>query len=393
MTSLLLLLASILLPAENSNTCLAFSSTGTWHQSKSLPLRSTFSTASSSSSCHQPLLEAINQIPIISASSTESCRIFHGRGGRYPGCEHLTLDWFPPVWVLTNFRETTLNNDELELIGNTLAYRWEAAAPTTDDDDAGSSNATNTSAAPLTWVYQHRHGNGVLTSVMAGDIPDPHIVTENSNKYWVQTAPGNANENSSSGQRHRGLFLDMANGRKWLQDNAEGKFILNLFSYTCAFSVAALNGGAEEVVNIDKVKGVIKIGQRNHDLNNLGGEGAARFMSHDIFKSWGKLRKLGPYDIIVADPPSYQKGSFVAKKDYGKLIRRLSDMLCEDGQVLLCLNAPELDTQFLKDLVSREAPELQFVRRLKNPDTFPDTNPDRALKVLLYKLKPMSPSS
>ena len=113
-------------------------------------------------------------------------------------------------------------------------------------------------------------------------------------------------------------------------------------------------------------------------------------MSHDIFKSWGKLRKLGPYDIIVADPPSYQKGSFVAKNDYGKLIRRLPDLLSPNGQVLLCLNAPELDTAFLKDLVAVEAPQLRFVERLENPETFPDTNPERALKVLLYELAPES---
>ena len=54
---------------------------------------------------------------------------------------------------------------------------------------------------------------------------------------------------------------------------------------------------------------------------------------------------------------------------------------------MLCLNAPELDTSFLIDLVAKESPQLQFVRRLDNPMSFPSSDPDRALKVLLFQIK------
>ena len=47
----------------------------------------------------QPLLDAIAAMPL----PTDACRIFHGRGGRFPGCEQWTLDAYPPVWVLTSF--------------------------------------------------------------------------------------------------------------------------------------------------------------------------------------------------------------------------------------------------------------------------------------------------
>ena len=338
-----------------------------------------------------PLLKAIDECSI--TASTETFRIFHGRGGCYgPDCEHLTLDWFPPVFVLTDFEESThataaaANDDDVDdnlfvsLVGNALSQRWDRAVrqhneKCTDEDTTIIGSTTKS----LTWVYQKRRHNNVTTRVMEGVLPDPHVVTEHGNKYFVQTADANDNSNK---RQHRGLFLDMANGRRWLQDHAQGKVILNLFSYTCAFSVAGLRGGAKQVVNIDKVQGVMKIGQRNHEINGLT---RARFLNHDIFKSWGKLRKLGPYDIIVADPPSYQKGSFIAKKDYGKLIRRLPDLLTAQGQVLLCLNAPELDTTFLKDLVAQEAPQLDFVERLENPATFPSKDSERALKVLLYQ--------
>ena len=87
---------------------------------------------------------------------------------------------------------------------------------------------------------------------------------------------------------------------------------------------------------------------------------------------------------MIVDPPSFQKGSFVATNDYVKLIRRLPALLQPDGVAMICLNAPELDTDFLKALVTAQAPDLQFVQRLENPSEFMDTDPQRALKVLLY---------
>ena len=89
------------------------------------------------------------------------------------------------------------------------------------------------------------------------------------------------------------------------------------------------------------------------------------------------------------DPPSYQKGSFVATKDYARLMRRLPDLLAPDAHALLCLNAPELDTAFLQDQMQTLAPELTFVERLPNPPVFADVSPERALKVLVYRAPPL----
>jgi 23S rRNA (cytosine1962-C5)-methyltransferase len=113
--------------------------------------------------------------------------------------------------------------------------------------------------------------------------------------------------------------------------------------------------------------------------------GGARFLAHDLFKSWGKVKRMGPYDIVVADPPSYQKGSFVAAKDYARVVRRLPELLAPGGQALLCLNAPEMPSQFLLDLVAAEAPGLRFVQRLDNPAVFADVDTERALKVMLFQ--------
>lgn len=281
----------------------------------------------------------------------DACRIFHGRGGLYPGCEHLSLDWYAPVWVLTSFQP--LSDEALQSVQAALNLRPE----------------------PLNLVLQIRQpGQGISdTRLVCGQLPEPHLVSEQGARYRVHVLRG---------QNH-GLFLDMACGRQWLREQAQDKRVLNLFAYTCAFSVAALQGGAAEVVNLDMAAGALAIGQQNHQLNGLSG---GRFLGHDLFKSWGKVKRVGPFDIVVADPPSYQKGSFVATKDYARVVRRLPELLAPGGQALLCLNAPELPSQFLQDLVATEAPALRFVRRLDNPAVFADVDPERALKVLLFQM-------
>ncbi|MCS6206719.1 class I SAM-dependent methyltransferase [Shewanella baltica] len=286
----------------------------------------------------------------------DAVRLFHGRGGHYAGCEHLCLDWFAPVLLLTSF--THLADDDLATCQQAIAARWQAIRPDSQ----------------LNLVYQYRSAGETFTQVLQGEVPEPHIVSENGARFQVHLMRG---------QNH-GLFLDMANGREWVRANARYKKVLNLFAYTCGFSVAALQGGADEVVNMDMSKGALGIGKQNHLLN--GFSAGARFLGHDIFKSWGKLKKLGPYEIIVADPPSNQKGSFVATKDYVRLIRRLPELLADNGEVLLCLNAPELDTTFLRQQVADAAPALEYIERLANPPAFMDVSEEKSLKVLRYRL-------
>ncbi|AOG24634.1 class I SAM-dependent methyltransferase [Acidovorax sp. RAC01] len=311
----------------------------------------------------QALLDAIGTTPLPAGAQ----RIFHGRGGRYPGCEQWTLDVYPPVWVLTSFAPTT--DEQLAAVGAALQARWAQIAP---------------AGEPMNWVFQHR-GEALRlegrseTRLMAGAVPDPHVVNEGGARYRVHVLRG---------QNH-GLFLDMAEGRRWVRDHAEarrgdryGLKVLNLFAYTCAFSVVALQAGARQVVNVDMSHGAIAIGQQNHQLNHL--TTGATFLPHDIFSSWGKITRSGPYGLVIVDPPSYQKGSFVATKDYARLIRRLPDLLAPGGHALLCLNAPELGVDFLQTQMRELAPELAFVERVANPAAFADVDEERALKVLVY---------
>ncbi|PUE31136.1 SAM-dependent methyltransferase [Limnohabitans sp. Jir61] len=313
----------------------------------------------------QALLNAIATM----ALPTDAQRVFHGRGGLFPGCEQWALDAFPPVLVLTSFQ--AVSDDELATIGVALSTRWAQISPD----------------QPLNWVFQCRAEGHLETRLMSGEVPDPHVVTEKGSSFRVHVLKG---------QNH-GLFLDMAEGREWVRrmvrnygaDQPRLK-VLNLFAYTCAFSVVALQAGAKQVVNVDMSHGAMAIGQQNHPLNGI--TTGATFLMHDIFKTWGKITRGGPYGLVIVDPPSYQKGSFVATKDYAKLMRRLPELLAPGGYALLCLNAPELGLDFLQDQMKELAPELKFVERVANPVVFADVSPERSLKVLAYQM-PSLPAS
>lgn len=311
----------------------------------------------------QPLLDTIASMPL----PIDAQRIFHGRGALHADCAHLSLDFFPPVWLLTSFQP--MAEDELAVVGSALAQRWEQLAP----------------GEPLHWVFQCRHEGQSQTRVMAGAVPDPHWVTEAGVRYRVNVGRGQNN----------GLFLDMAEGRRWVhahvaaRNGARSRMrVLNLFAYTCAFSVVARRAGAAHVTNLDMSKPALAIGQQNHRANEVLSD--VSFLPHDLFASWGKVTRGGPYGLVIVDPPSYQKGSFVATKDYARLIKRLPDLLAPDGHALLCLNAPELAPAFLKDQMSELAPELAFVERLANPPAFADVSQERSLKALVYRAPPLA---
>jgi len=302
----------------------------------------------------QALLSAIATM----AMPTEAQRIFHGRGGLHAGCEQWALDAFPPVFLLTSFAPAT--EHELAAVQAALAARWQDLAP----------------GQTLNWVYQCRSEGRAETRLMAGSVLEPHVVSEQGLRYLVHVLKG---------QNH-GLFLDMAEGRRWVGAQVAarpGAKVLNLFAYSCAFSVVALRAGARQVLNMDMSAGALAIGKRNHQLNGLGA--GASFMAHDIFNSWGKITRGGPYELVILDPPSHQKGSFVAGKDYARLMRRLPELLAPGGQALLCLNTPKLGMAFLQEQMQALAPELRFRERLPNPAAFADISAERALKVLVYQ--------
>ena len=133
-------------------------------------------------------------------------------------------------------------------------------------------------------------------------------------------------------------------------------------------------------------KAALAVGRDNHRLNGHD-LSKVKYLGHDLFKSWGKVKRFGPYDIVIADPPSLQKGSVNIKRDYPKIIRRLPELLTAGGEALLCLNSPDLDFAFLKETIKNECPQAVLVGQINPPDVFANKEIDRGLKCLLVRLE------
>lgn len=301
----------------------------------------------------QHLLTALDPAP------AETRRLFHGRGRVWPGLEHLTVDWLQGVVLVALFREPA---------GEELAALRQLLLALTDSPAWRNSQAHSL-------LLQHRYLPQSDTEWLHGEQRDHWLITESGLRYKLDLG---RNQNT-------GLFLDMRYGRDWVRAQAGGKRVLNLFAYTCGFSVAAIAGGAEQVVNLDMAKGPLSRGRENHKLNDHALHRVS-FLGHDLFNSWGKVTRSGPYELIIIDPPSFQKGSFVLDKDYQRVLRRLPQLLSPGGQVLACMNDPLIASAFLIEQTAREAPSLRFVERLDNPPEFPDADAEGGLKALVFAL-------
>ncbi|MCK9491241.1 MAG: class I SAM-dependent methyltransferase [Sulfurimonas sp.] len=283
--------------------------------------------------------------------SAEFKRLFHGRGGLYDGFKHLTIDSIDTVLSVALYDEDPNEGELLDLL--------KAFIKRTRHE---------------TLILQRRYKKNFPTEVIVGELSDEIFALENGMKFRLNLL---SNRNS-------GYFADMKIGREFVRENAKGKSVLNLFSYTCAFSVAALFGSAKSVSNIDMSKASLSIGRSNHHINDLNTKGV-NFAPYNILKSFSRIKKKGPYDLIIIDPPSFQRGSFEATKDYRKIIAKLPEISSDNCILLACLNSPELDSSFLKELICELAPEFEFKERLPNLKEFESLDEERSLKNLVFK--------
>jgi len=300
-----------------------------------------------------PIITALADAPIL---NNELCRVFHGRGHTVEALSHINVDFYPPSLFLVSYDEI----DEPTLSELTsVVWEWAQA---------------HHPELITSLVYQQRAGVQSQNQLVYGQLPVQHVVNENGIRFLVDL----------QSRQNTGIFPDMRSGREFVMANSKHGKILNLFSYTCGFSLAAMQGGADHVMNMDMSKGVLKVGKQNHQLN--GFERGVSFLPHDILKSFGKLKKAAPFDLIIVDPPSFQKGSFILTKDYQKVLRRLPELLSDTTKLLLCANSPELSEDAFKALITEHTQgAIEFVERLAPTARFIEVDSDRSLKALVYK--------
>ncbi|MEK7131447.1 MAG: class I SAM-dependent rRNA methyltransferase [Patescibacteria group bacterium] len=163
--------------------------------------------------------------------------------------------------------------------------------------------------------------------LLHGEVPPRIKIMENGFKFWVDVIGG----------QKTGFFLDQRDKRQALTKYADGKNVLNCFSYSGGFSVYALGGGAKHVVSVDSSQSALELAQENVKLNKLDLK-KCEFICGDVKQYLAEQqRALKKFDVIVLDPPAFVKDRHkVAEGLIGyKKINEASLRLLSSGGILV----------------------------------------------------------
>lgn len=183
--------------------------------------------------------------------------------------------------------------------------------------------------------------------VYGQEAPDFFTVLENGVLYQVFMKDG----------LMTGIFLDQHEVRGSLVDGlAMGKSLLNMFSYTAAFSVAAAMGGASQTTSVDLAKRSRELSQAHFQANGISTD-EHRFVVMDVFEYFKYAKRKGlTYDVIVLDPPSFarnKKQTFSVAKDYHKLISQSLEILNPGGIIIASTNAANVSRQKFTEQIDK----------------------------------------
>ena len=221
--------------------------------------------------------------------------------------------------------------------------------------------------------------------VYGQEAPDFFTVLENGVLYQVFMNDG----------LMTGIFLDQHEVRGSLVDGlAMGKSLLNMFSYTAAFSVAAAMGGSSQTTSVDLAKRSRELSQAHFQANGIS-TGDHRFIVMDVFEYFKYAKRKGlTYDVIVLDPPSFarnKKQTFSVAKDYHKLISQSLEILNPGGIIIASTNAANVSRQKFTEQIDKgfAGRSYQILNKYGLPADFAYNKKDESsnyLKVISMKV-------
>ena len=221
--------------------------------------------------------------------------------------------------------------------------------------------------------------------VYGQEAPDFFTVLENGVLYQVFMNDG----------LMTGIFLDQHEVRGSLVDGlAMGKSLLNMFSYTAAFSVAAAMGGASQTTSVDLAKRSRELSQAHFQANGISTD-EHRFIVMDVFEYFKYAKRKGlTYDVIVLDPPSFarnKKQTFSVAKDYHKLISQSLEILNPGGIIIASTNAANVSRQKFTEQIDKgfAGRSYQILNKYGLPADFAYNKKDESsnyLKVISMKV-------
>ncbi len=250
------------------------------------------------------------------------------------------------------------------------------------------------------WYLQHRSNRGASSgSQGTGPAKEETALSKESLPVrWI------ANEEEMRFQFRRdsglspGLFLDQRANRRWVLRHAPRR-VLNLFSYTGGFSVAAARAGATHVVTVDLSRSFLEWTKENFLLNNLNPDQSIyefRAMDSREYLKWAAKKGL-QFDLVVCDPPSFSRsdnGVFRIETELESLLTLCAQVTASGGRILMSTNYETWTHQefvqrvvrFASDL-ARSTKKLVTVERTPSPDwDFEMPREPRRMKSLFIKI-------
>lgn len=139
-----------------------------------------------------------------------------------------------------------------------------------------------------------------------------------------------------------GLYLDTRNLRLWARENLRGKSALNAFAYTGSYGVAALAGGARQVVHLDLSRRYLDLAKRSYTLNGIPIK-EEDFLEGDFFIWIGRLKRSGAiFDCAFLDPPYFSRshrGTVDMLHRSDRLINKARPLIADGGYLAVINNA------------------------------------------------------
>ena len=275
---------------------------------------------------------------------TTAFRVFNGEGDGVGG---LSIDYYDDYYVFTWYSKGiySFKDDILEAFKKSIKYKG---------------------------IYEKKRFNtkGMYldsqSDFIAGvESPKPLIVKENGVNFAVYLDDG----------AMVGVFLDQKDVRKTLRDKyAKNKTLLNTFSYTGAFSVFGVVGGAIKTTSVDLAKRSLAKTSEQFKINNIDVK-EQDIIVEDVFNYFQyAVRKKLLFDIVVLDPPSFarsKKHTFSASKDYVKLLKEAIQITNKGGLIVASTNSANFSMMRFRDFIKQAFYELSEKFKVLESFTLP----------------------
>jgi len=276
--------------------------------------------------------------------STTAFRVLNGEGDGLGG---LTIDYFDGFYLLTwySLGIYEFKADILEALKNSVEYkgiyqkkRFDSKGKYLDEQD----------------------------DFICGDKAEaPIVVKENGVSFAIYLDDG----------AMVGVFLDQRDVRKTIRDKyAKGKTVLNTFSYTGAFSVAAALGGSTKTTSVDLAKRSLSKTSEQFEVNGIDVK-KQDIIVEDVFNYFKyAVKKNLSFDVVVLDPPSFarsKKRTFSASKDYVNLLKEAIQITKKGGTIVASTNSANFSMMTFSDFIAKAFKGLNGKYKVKERFSLP----------------------